>query len=173
MVVTLAAFMAAPSWGQENQTAGTVDEQVTAEQAAPVNAVDDQNTPNASTAPTAPVSASATTSTSTTHSPRPMVVKNYYQQTTVKRHTVVRRVGLGKRGHRALWREDHKAGVVSRTFIEARDNKAIAVANTYTDNAVAGLSLRTWLAIVLSLIAIGLGLYVGWWRLPRWNTVYY
>lgn len=58
-------------------------------------------------------------------------------------HTLIRPVRLGVNGHRALWDDAHKAGVVSGSYVRARDNmtynNAVNTSKAYTDGKASGL----------------------------------
>jgi len=79
------------------------------------------------------------------------------------------RVALGKAGHRNLWGDAHKAGVVSRSFVEARDAQTLQSANAHADDGdralsgdisgladrVNGVSAISWIALALAALALG------------------
>lgn len=81
-------------------------------------------------------------------------------------------ISIGKRGHKAIWNGIKKAGVVSRSFVEARDAQVLGQAVDYTDQKVGEVSNRAWTAIVLSIAAIVIAIF-AWRRRPAYRPVHY
>lgn len=79
---------------------------------------------------------------------------------------------LGTKRHQALWAEVHKAGVVSGSFVEARDAQTLAQAANYTDQKVGEVAKKAWVGIILALVALCVGA-LTWFRHPHWRPVYY
>lgn len=101
-----------------------------------------------------------------------------------------RQIGLNRHGkvvstqrRQALRRDIHKeyrrSGVVSQSFVTARDGVVLNTANAYTDQQVgaaskqiATISARVWIAIVLSILALIVAAF-AWRRRPAWRPVHY
>lgn len=95
--------------------------------------------------------------------------------------------GWTKRNWRGWWNGGHKAGLVSRSFIEARDAKSLKEAREYADKAAdraeenanrytdakmgeAANNPLLWGVALLALILAAVGLFRN---LPRWRRVSY
>lgn len=95
-----------------------------------------------------------------------------------------RQIGLNRHGkvvsmtqrrqtlRRDIHKEYRRSGVVSRSFVEARDNVVLGAANTYTNQAVGAVSTRAWIAIGLSILALIVAAF-AWRRRPAWRPVHY
>lgn len=83
-----------------------------------------------------------------------------------------RKISLSTKGHRALWQELHRAGILGKREIEKRDRETLAQAANYTDQKVGEVAKKAWVGIILALVALCVGA-LTWFRHPHWRPVYY